>query len=36
MYWPLIGGFIGFLVIVVLIGWAIDRSERSAGQRSGH
>jgi hypothetical protein len=32
MYWPLIGGFVAFLVLLVLIGWAIDRSER----RSSH
>jgi hypothetical protein len=26
MYWPLIGGFIAFLVLVVLIGWLVDTS----------
>jgi hypothetical protein len=37
VYWPLIGGFIAFLVIAVLIGWVIDRSERRSRQtqRSG-
>jgi hypothetical protein len=24
MYWPLIGGFIAFLLLVVLIGWLVD------------
>ena len=33
MYWPLIGGFIGVLIILLLIGWAIDRSEQRAARR---
>jgi hypothetical protein len=24
MYWPLIGGFIAFLLLLVLIGWVVD------------
>jgi biotin transporter BioY len=33
MFWPLAGGFIAFLIIVVLIGWAVNRSEeRARGQ----
>lgn len=36
MYWPLIGGFIAFLVVVLLIGWAIDTSSRASGGGSGH
>jgi len=24
MYWPLIGGFIAFLMLLVLIGWVVD------------
>jgi biotin transporter BioY len=30
MFWPLAGGFIAFLIIVVLIGWAVNRSEERA------
>jgi hypothetical protein len=25
MYWPLIGGFIAFLVVALLLGWIMDR-----------
>jgi hypothetical protein len=32
MYWPLVGGFIAFLIVAVFIGWAIDRSERRSRQ----
>jgi hypothetical protein len=37
MYWPLAGGFIAFLIVVVLIGWVISRSERRSrrSQQSG-
>jgi hypothetical protein len=24
VYWPLIGGFIAFVLLAVLIGWAVD------------
>jgi hypothetical protein len=33
MYWPLIGGFIAVLIILLLIGWALDASERRAARR---
>lgn len=26
MYWPLIAGFIAFLLLLILIGWAVERS----------
>ncbi len=29
MYWPLIGGFIAFLVVLLLIGWAVDSGSRA-------
>jgi hypothetical protein len=32
VYWPLIGGFIAFLIVLVLIGWAVDRSARRSRQ----
>ena len=31
MYWPLIGGFIAFLVIAVFLGWILD-PDRAGGQ----
>jgi hypothetical protein len=32
MYWPLIGGFIAFLLIAVLLGWILDPARhRDAG-----
>jgi hypothetical protein len=34
VYWPLIGGFIAVLIIMVLIGWVIERSERRDADRS--
>ena len=34
MYWPLISGFIAFLLLLILIGWAVDRS--AAKDSKGH
>jgi len=28
MFWPLIGGFIAFVLLAVLIGWIVDPSRR--------
>jgi hypothetical protein len=28
MYWPLLGGFIAFLLIAVLLGWIMDAPRR--------
>jgi len=33
MYWPLIGGFIAFLLLAVLIGWIVDSSPRRDADR---
>ena len=33
MYWPLIGGFIAFVLLAVLLGWIIDRSARRDAER---
>jgi hypothetical protein len=30
MYWPLIGGFVAFLVVAIILGWVLDPS------RHGH
>jgi hypothetical protein len=32
VYWPLIGGFIAFVVLTLLIGWAVDSRQRK-GER---
>jgi hypothetical protein len=28
MYWPLIGGFIAFVLLAVLLGWILDPDRR--------
>ena len=33
MYAPLIGGFIAFVLLAIIIGWVLDRS---ASRDSGH
>lgn len=35
MYWPLIGGFIAFLALLVLLGWIMDAPSRR-GDRERH
>jgi hypothetical protein len=37
MFWPLIGGFVAFVLLTVLIGWIMDTSRRGdAGERERH
>jgi hypothetical protein len=36
MYWPLIGGFIVFILIAVLLGWILDPDRRAGDGRNGH
>jgi hypothetical protein len=38
VFWPRIGGFIVFLLIVIAIGWAVDpdRAGARAGKRDEH
>ncbi len=31
MYWPLIGGFIAFVLLAILMGWLMDTSRRGGG-----
>jgi hypothetical protein len=31
MFWPLIGGFIGFVLLAVLLGWIFDPDRRTDG-----
>jgi hypothetical protein len=33
MYWPLIGGFIAFVLITLLIGWIMDVSRPDDADR---
>jgi hypothetical protein len=36
VYWPLIGGFIAFLIVLLLLGWVLDRSEQRDPGRQQH
>jgi hypothetical protein len=36
VYWPLIGGFIAFLIVLLLLGWILDRSEQRDPGRQQH
>ncbi len=34
MYWPLVGGFVAFVVIALLLGWILDPDRRrDVGER---
>ncbi len=35
VYWPLIGGFIAFVLLAVIIGWVMDTSRRGGGGPNG-
>jgi hypothetical protein len=34
MFWPLLGGFIAFVLLAVLLGWVMDRPHN--GDADGH
>ena len=36
MYWPLIGGFIAFVLLAVLMGWIMDRGRHGDADHDGH
>jgi hypothetical protein len=36
MYWPLLGGFVAFVLLAVLIGWLVDPARRGATGRDNH
>jgi hypothetical protein len=36
VFWPLIGGFIAFVLLAVLLGWILDPDRRADGSRDGH
>jgi hypothetical protein len=36
VYAPLIAGFIVFVLLAVLVGWAVDPSRGSDSERDGH
>lgn len=33
MYWPLIGGFIAFVLLAILLGWVMDRGGDASRDR---
>jgi hypothetical protein len=36
MYWPLVGGFIAFVLLAVLLGWLTDPGRRGGSDGDGH
>jgi hypothetical protein len=36
MFWPLIGGFVAFVLVAVILGWIMDTSRRNGAERDGH
>jgi hypothetical protein len=36
VYWPLIGGFIAFVLLTILIGWLVDPARRRDAGDDGH
>ena len=36
VYWPLLGGFIAFVLIAVLIGWVMDPARRGDADHDRH
>ncbi len=34
MYWPLLGGFIAFVLIALILGWILDSSRRGDADHS--
>jgi hypothetical protein len=36
MYWPLLGGFIAFLLFAIFMGWVLDPKRHGDADRDGH
>jgi hypothetical protein len=36
MFWPLIGGFIAFVLLAVVIGWAVDPARGGGSHNDEH
>jgi hypothetical protein len=36
VFWPLIGGFVAFVLVAVLLGWILDPSRRSSVDGDHH
>jgi hypothetical protein len=36
MFWPLIVGFVVFVLFAVFMGWVMDPDRRGDGDREGH
>jgi F0F1-type ATP synthase assembly protein I len=33
VYWPLLGGFIAFVLVAIVLGWILDPARRRDGER---
>jgi hypothetical protein len=36
MYWPLVGGFVAFILLAVLMGWIMDTDRHGPSDRDHH
>jgi hypothetical protein len=36
MYWPLVGGFIAFILLTILVGWLVDPSRHGGSDQDRH
>jgi hypothetical protein len=36
MFWPLIGGFVAFVLLAVVLGWIMDHSRGGDAPHDGH
>jgi hypothetical protein len=36
VYWPLLGGFIAFVLLAVILGWVMDPSRRGDADHDRH
>jgi hypothetical protein len=36
MYWPLLGGFIAFVLFALIMGWIMDPSRHGDADHDGH
>jgi hypothetical protein len=36
MFWPLIGGFVAFVLLAIVLGWVLDPSRGGDANHEGH
>jgi len=36
MYWPLVGGFVAFILLAVLMGWIMDTDRHGGSNNDSH